>query len=400
MSKFNLSIVSDNTKKTFKVQADLVDFIEELTEKTEIKTFTVSTLSIIHESSSEGLFVEAIADLLGVEDAPLEAIQDTLSSGKNDTPGSQMLLVERLKSGQKVVHLLSDYSVRTLAERAEALSSGFFKNLGKKEQETVLNIHARNVPLDRLSSAVKRGYKWRSFRGPEFVELSQYKLLVELIKTMNKDFGGPQFEKATFTHNETKAEWLLPTQLDLVGKYNEYISEALGEGEYFLPMIEFATSDLGLLAATVKASLVSDERKIGIGTPIKVLHKDDASEDDFIEDLDYLFSRINSNVESVMRLATITVNNPGNAALYIYSDVVRGVGKVPLRHAVELYHDKHGTGPGTAHDVFFILQDALVIMKSKGRAESSIESTEEDLLKLLSEKFPWSTYDLKTTPEL
>ena len=401
--KFNLSITSDKVKIVFSTQAEFIDFLDELSVHTEVVDFPVTHLSVLHEPNGDGLFLDFAREELALTHVPIEAVADTLASGENSegVEGSQMVLfVKDKETGKLTTELLSNYGLRTLAERAEALSSGFFKFLNKSDQETVLNIHTKSMERNKNTSAIKRGYKFRAFRGEEFVDLPTEIMARAVIETLNKDFNGAQFEFAEFTHDETYALWTTPAQLDLVTEYNDKLLEVGADmEERFIPAFEFVTSDVGKSAASIRTLLISGDQAVGIGTPVKVVHKDESKIEDFTDELDFLFARAQTNISSLLKLLSIPIKHPANAAMYIQENI-RGLGKVPLRVAVERYEETNGTGPGTAHDVFFILQDALQIMKDRGRAESTISNSEEDLVKLLSDRFKWSDYDLATRPDL
>ena len=109
-------------------------------------------------------------------------------------------------------------------------------------------------------------------------------------------------------------------------------------------------------------------------------------------------------VEGLERLLTIPVSHPINCMVDIAKYV--GLAKVQTMNSIAEFQtmadamlQEDASTTFTAHDVFYVLQEALMEMRKAGVATTTIERCEENLSRTLIEEFDWASHDVAVRPE-
>ena len=86
----------------------------------------------------------------------------------------------------------------------------------------------------------------------------------------------------------------------------------------------------------------------------------------------------------------IEITNPVNCMRLIMKKLK--IKQKISNETVELFQAQYGTGPCTAHDIYFALNEASFIAACEGMQGEYILNLEEDIAKALS--FDWAEYDV------
>lgn len=371
MGEFLLQVDEDSTWKDIEL------------ENTEAKSILAGPL-LIPSLKTELKLPEGTSD---------EAIHSTCDPDCYD--GSKFALFAAGKD-----YLLSKTGLTSLVMRLGADSSRFGRLLNNDKQ-TVLNCYTKIAK--NKAKCLYRFEKMRAVNGPDYSILPQGELFGILVNKLTEEYPNYEFEGGTFTHDLTVANFLLVDQAkELLEDYKEKCVEAgIKNVEDYIPAVSFMTSDTGTSCACITTKLVNSKNKkyvINLGSPIKLEHKNEATVSKFKALLDGMFAQFQQQISLLDNLISIRINHPINAAISIGKKC--GLSKPALREAVETFSPIF-TKDSTAHDVFFVLQEALYNMRCNAKiSKASILTAEENISRCLSSKFDWKSEDLSFTPDL
>jgi hypothetical protein len=210
----------------------------------------------------------------------------------------------------------------------------------------------------------------------------------------------------SFTHSRTKATFELTGNTDNILSAYKTACEAANsiKSRGLKVQFSFTTSEIGDECATVSVALVRGNLSILLGSPIKVQHNGDSTADTFVNELPQLLAKTQDLVKGLENLINIKIDNPINcmisiakAAGLLKTQTMASVATFQQMMDDTLKDDKNATF--SAHDVFYVLQEALMEMRKANVSASTIEKCEENISRTLVEGFDWAEHDVDVRPE-
>lgn len=298
-------------------------------------------------------------------------------------------------------YLLSKTGLSSLVLRLGADSSRFSKLLDSDKQ-TVLNCYTKIAK--NKARCLYRFQKMRAVNGSDYSILPQGELFKSLTDKLTADYPNYEFCGGQFEHDFTEAHFLLVDQAkELLEDYKDKISSATGltKLENCVPAVSFQTSDSGASCASITTKLVNKNNKkfvINLGSPLLLPHKNEATVEKFKSLLDGMFAQFQEQVSKLDALLDVKIEHPINAVISIAKKC--NLSKPALREAIETFAPMF-TSSATAHDVFYILQEALYNMRCNTKlSRVSVLTAEENIARCLSSSFDWKAEDLSFTPDI
>lgn len=255
----------------------------------------------------------------------------------------------------------------------------------------VLKYFAENI--DSKATILFRNEKVRAVNGPDYVILNQSELFGALKDALNEQFPNWEFVSGYVSNDFSSASFTMPDQAEeILGTYYDQLEELGVTSKKMVPGLSFMTSDTGLSAVTVSVRLIDPEnnrRTISVGSPIRLEHRGGASVAAFSSSLEDIFAQFRHQIDAISRLCDIEVDRPLSVAIAIAKKC--GISKVCLRDAAETFCISDVSEERTtAHDVFFLLQEALYNMRCNGKfSRLGIFQAEENLTRCLNSNFKW-----------
>ena len=395
----------DNFETTFEAgimgQMDFTDFLAERAASREWMTVNLYDLAFKNISNGPLFLAEVRKNLeLGPEISD-EAILSTISDGSamGMEKGSEFAVATKeLSKEKKWQHfLLSDVALNSVALTLIGKTTMFNKlsTENKLEALKVFLTAKEKKPIKMMKCFGKiRTFQSDDKGAKTYSIMNQEELVDTLIDVLDTRFVGSEFEGATYTHNGTYATWSLPEQRDEL--LETYLDTCHANGvtkmDKFIPAVTFYTSDTGMSAVTVKASLVSGSFQIDIGSAIKLDHMNGHTVKDFRDLLDQLFVQYQDLIVNLQNMLNIKIKHPINCMRNVGEDA-----KIPatyLEPALELFASVHDEDEEiTAHEIFYSLEEILLDMKCAKVAQSTIEKCKENLARTVAKSYNWKSMD-------
>lgn len=382
-----------------------LDFVDFLAARAETRQWmSVNLYDLVFKNISNGpLFLSTIrSDLELGADVEDEAILSTITDGSTMgmVKGSEFAVATKdLSGGYKWENfLLSDVALVSVANTLIGRTTMFNKLTTQNKLEALkVFLTAKEKKSIKM---MKCFGKVRTFQSDDkgaktYAIMNQEELVDTLINVLDTRFVGSDFLGAHYSHNGTIASWTLPEQKDEL--LEEYINTCHANGitkmDDFIPAVTFYTSDVGMNAVTVKASLVNGNFQIDIGSAIKLDHVNGHTVKDFEERLDQLFVQYQDLVGNLTNMLKIKIEHPIGCMRHVGEEA--NIPSTYLEAAIETFASIHTDEDEeiTAHELFYSLEEALVEMKSAKVSDSTIEKCKENLARTIAKSYDWKSMD-------
>ena len=402
----------DNFQKKFEGNIGemiaMSEFLKEWEDESQWLELTLSKMLTAVESGGP-LIVRDVMDRYNfMEGTTEEVVSSTINNGlqMNTIAGSQLLVLSsEVVPYRNIAMCLSDTGFSSLILRAGADCSAISK-AEIIDKKTIIDIGLK-VSGEKTALALYSYGKIRTFNGGStYAVLKQSEMFDAIISILNKDYGEFAFNGGTFTHGRTLASFELTGDTDkILETYTAACEEANSIKSRGLKVqFDFSTSEIGDECATVSVRLTRGSMRILLGSAIKVQHSGQMTTKDFNDQLPLLLAKTKVMVEGLERLLTIPVSHPINCMVDIAKYV--GLAKVQTMNSIAEFQtmadamlQEDASTTFTAHDVFYVLQEALMEMRKAGVATTTIERCEENLSRTLIEEFDWASHDVAVRPE-
>lgn len=414
---FSSNRYNDNYREVFSSGAGemvrMSTYLNDWQAESKWMNLSMSKMSVSVESGGPLIIQDVKSRYTFLDGTEDEAIQSTIENGLElgSTPGAQMILTSSEVDPYRSYSMcLSDTGLYNLVMRAGVDCSSIWKST-IAEKKTMLDIGLR-VSGDKQVLALYSNGKIRTFNGYNtYCILKQSEMFDAIIKMLVEQYKEYQFNGGYFSYNRTVASFELSKESsdNILELYSNMV-EGLGstKARDLKVQFEFSTSEVGEECATISVFLARGELRMLIGSAIKIPHTNGMTTERFIEGLPQLLAKTKDLVSGLTNLINIKVKNPVNCMVDIAKTV--GLSKNPAMNAIadfenmmnEIIESARENGEPapvfSAHDVFYVLQEALLEMRKKS-TESSTQKCEENLSRLLVAEFDWESHDVALRPE-
>lgn len=207
-------------------------------------------------------------------------------------------------------------------------------------------------------------------------------------------FKGSEYMKGSgmYDHSIVSATWKLGGNQELLDTYRKALRDNGLEDKVEAPALRLTTSDVAASGANLYPMLLceSSSKTISLGSPIKLTHDKKATLTDFRNNLSLICSRYQDAITNLSKLMDIEIRHPLNCLRLVMRKI--GIRKKLINQVVELYEAQNGTGPCTAHDLYYAMNEASFFGACDGLQGHSIIKLEEDITRALS--MDWEEYDV------
>lgn len=207
-------------------------------------------------------------------------------------------------------------------------------------------------------------------------------------------FKGSEYMEGSgmYDHSIVSATWKLGGNQELLDTYRKALRDNGLEDKVEAPALRLTSSDVAASGANLYPMLIceSSSRTISLGSPIKLAHEKRATLTDFRNNLSLICSRYQDAITNLSILMDIEIRHPSNCLRLVMRKI--GIRKKLINQVVELYEAQNGTGPCTAHDLYYAMNEASFFGACEGLQGHSIIKLEEDITRALS--LDWKEFDV------
>lgn len=402
---------ADNYMEAFKATTDQIiemsEFLKEMEEESKWFNLPIKNIKTAIESGGPIILEDIKGRYKFLKGTTDEAVSTTIENGTQ---------IGTLAGAQVFVTTTDiDSSLKTMCLSQTGLSSLILRTgvdcsaIGKAsllDTKTMIDIGIK-VSGEKTTLAYFSCGKIRTFNGGNtYAILKQSKMFDAIVKMLNEKYKKYKFNGGYYSHNRTFAEFELTEDTDNILKAYQKKCEASNtiKSKGLKVAFSFSTSEIGDNCATINVALVRGNMRILLGSPIKVPHNGEMTEEDFIKQLPLLLAKTKDLIKGLENLINIEIKNPINCIISLakYVGLLKNQTMSEIASFQEQYNkaiEKDKKAKFSAHDVFYVLQESLMEMRKANVADSTIENAEENLARTLVEEFDWSSYDIPIRPD-
>lgn len=365
---------ADNFSKSFLKEVELHQYLEEVEKR-----------ATWFEVPSKELRVYEAGQILEKPESKEERIcMEVLRDTKNH---SRLLL----KTNQTEAYQLGSSAIPTLESRAR-ISGAALSSVEPAVLAEILNQClkvAKGKALLRVSegkvravhSAEKNGYQ--VYPLPEVFMLASVYIRGEYKKsTFLEGYADQTMVSAIWQIEDHRLEEVYG---EIMEKYGKQVKEKL------TATIRITSSDVAASGANIFYSLMEGQRKIALGTDMRMRHNNSVEFQQFTENLLSTFECYKNALKgTVEKLCAISIEYPVNTMIGIMTK--QGFGKKNVAEIVDRFKATFGDAPCTAYEVYCGIGEILFLAQSKGISGRTMVELEEKVAKCTSMK--WREYDI------
>lgn len=369
-------VYADEFQTSFENAGEMLEFLKERTKTSRWIRKPTKTLKLIPlEKEKEKL----------EEDADV-SVQEILE----DTDRNTQLMLKM----QDESYPIRNCAIKTILSRA-GIGGTALRKLDKSSYAKVVNYCLRVAKGDALIkiadgkvSAVHGGDRH------DYSILDIQTVFEMTIQYLNHAFKGSTYMEGSgcYDHMIVTAMWELGGGQKLLDTYREALDRHGIEDKIVAPVLRLATSDTACSSVTLYPMLICESRNrvINLGRPIRLPHDKGATLQDFYDNLKQIAARYQDAITDICKLMEIEIRNPMNCIRLVMNKI--GIKKKLINEVAELFQAQNGTGPCTAHALYYAIHEASFLAACEGMQGHSIVSLEEDIAKALS--LDWKEYDV------
>lgn len=211
---------------------------------------------------------------------------------------------------------------------------------------------------------------------------------------LNTHFKGSRYMEGSgvFDHYRVSAMWELNGNQELLDTYRKALDLHGLDEKVLAPAVRLTTSDVAESGVNLYPMLLCEKgsRIINLGSPIRLAHTNGANITQFRKNLDMICSRYQDAICNLARLMDIEIRHPANCMRLMMKKI--GIRKKLINEVVELFEAQSGTGPCTAHDVYYAMNEASFVAACNGMQGHDIIGLEEQITRALA--YDWSEFDV------
>ncbi|WP_320952340.1 transposase [Hungatella effluvii] len=373
-------VYADGYSRTFAEQEEFFGFLKQMGGKSHWERKRSKDLWLVAFTDGDSEIAKKLREEYEREGLDLGILSDTME-------GTSLLLKAKDR-----YYPVRSCAIKTILDRAGISGTGL-RRLDKNVYARILNDclkTAKGESLLRISegkvSAVHGGDCY------DYAILDMEQIFHHVVEYLQKEFPGSDFTGGFYDHTRASALWELSRQDELLGAYCAKLEDCGYEPEEMKPALRVTTSDVGVGGANLYPMLLYGPRQNGIplGEPIRLNHEGGATMEVFDKQLDLLFGKYQAALNGLARLATVTVNHPGNCMIGVMKKVK--IAKKYITEAVNLFEAQNGPGSCTALDIYYGMSEVMFMMTCEGEPGGRIADVEEKVARALA--LNWKEFDV------
>ena len=369
---------ADDFSKTFCDKEEFLEFLDGIECGAEWQKHPTNTVLVI-AGEEEPEICEKIKDM----DEKEEIIKDTMkNSGLFLCLGSTYYPV-----GQT--------TMKSIESRARIAGSALL-DLPKGKLARVLN-DCLKVTKGNALVRIHEG-KVRAVHGGD---PSDYSVLTmpELFEVASiyvaENYDKATFSNGLFSHSLAMASWELEEK-GLLDTYRELLLQyGLQADNVLSALIRVQTSDVGVSGANIYYSLLlgAEKKPLILGKPLKLEHTNNASIEDFSQNMGQIFARYQEAIGDLSKLFHVYASYPANVMASVM--IKAGISKALTAQTVEQFKAGHGPGICNGYDIYCGICEAIFLAQSNGMGAKALTDLEEMVSRCLTYRF--HEYDIPGT---
>ncbi len=370
-------VFEDSYSSVFRRQEDFLSFLHRIMENSCWKRKKVNNLRLLPITAGSALEDELRSQYAddGIDE---EIISDTVAN---------TALV--LKSKDEI-YPIRDCAIKSILDRAGIQGSGLRRverNVYARILNDVLKV-TKGEALLRISegkvSAVLSG------DCNDYAILNMEEIFLHTVQYLQEEFEGCRYMAGFYEHDMVSAMWSID-ESGLLSAYSRELSLLGKTAEDMIPMVRVTTSDTGTCGANIYPMLlnVKDGKSVNLGSPLKLIHKNGSTMDDYDAQLKQLYAKYQLAIGKLTELLEVRIANPLNCMSEVMAKLA--IPKKYQAEALDLFKAQYDVWSCTAHDIYFAISEILFMLECEGASGSRIAKMEEQIARALS--MNWAEYD-------
>lgn len=198
---------------------------------------------------------------------------------------------------------------------------------------------------------------------------------------------GLSFQAACFSHSLVSASWELEEK-ELLDTYRGLLLQyGLKADNVLSAQIRVQTSDVGVSGANIYYSLLlgTEKKPLVLGNPLKLEHTNNASIEDFSQNIGQVFARYQEAIGDLSKLFHVYVSYPANVMASVM--IKAGISKALTVQTVEQFKASHGSGVCNGYEVYCGICESIFLAQSNGMGAKALTDLEEMVSRCLTYRF-------------
>ena len=222
--------------------------------------------------------------------------------------------------------------------------------------------------------------------------LQTQSLFEETVLFLDEEYEDVEFVCGAYDHAGVTAVWKIVNNTTLLKVYQEMLV-GLGRSTVGLsPALRLSTSDVGQKSVTLFPMLFwnGGTRSLMLGNPLRLQHRWGNGIDEYRANLKSIYAKYNQAIKGLSSLLAIHLNYPLNAMAGVM--VKLKLPKKTIYSVLDLFKNKYGKGPTSAHDCYFGISEAIFMLQANGGSASSVATLEETIARAIT--YNWTDFDM------
>lgn len=278
-------------------------------------------------------------------------------------------------------------TIKTIESRAR-ISGSALLDLSKGKLARILN-DCLDVTKGKALIRIHEG-KVRAVHGgdpSDYSVLSMPELFEVASIYVSENYDKAIFRSGMFSHSLVTASWELEER-ELLDTYRGLLLQyGLQADNVLSAQVRIQTSDVGVSGANIFYSLLLGEAKkpLILGNPLKLEHTNNASIEDFSQNIGQVFARYREAISDLSKLFRVYVSYPANVIAGVM--VKAGISKALTAQTVEQFKASHGPAVCNGYEIYCGICESIFLAQSNGMGAKALTDLEEMVSRCLTYRF-------------
>ena len=310
-----------------------------------------------------------------------------------DTPEKEGIIKDTLANSGLFLCLDGAYypmgmtTMKTIESRAR-ISGSALLDVSKGKLARILN-DCLDVTKGKALIRIHEG-KIRAVHGGDPSDYSVLPMpeLFEVVSIyVSENYDRAVFSSGMFSHSLVSASWELEEK-ELLDTYRGLLLQyGLKADNVLSAQIRVQTSDVGVSGANIYYSLLlgTEKKPLVLGNPLKLEHTNNASIEDFSQNIGQVFARYQEAIGDLSKLFHVYVSYPANVMASVM--IKAGISKALTVQTVEQFKASHGSGVCNGYEVYCGICESIFLAQSNGMGAKALTDLEEMVSRCLTYRF-------------
>ena len=310
-----------------------------------------------------------------------------------DTPEKEGIIKDTLANSGLFLCLDGAYypmgmtTMKTIESRAR-ISGSALLDVSKGKLARILN-DCLDVTKGKALIRIHEG-KIRAVHGGDPSDYSVLPMpeLFEVVSIyVSENYDRAVFSSGMFSHSLVSASWELEEK-ELLDTYRGLLLQyGLKADNVLSAQIRVQTSDGGVSGANIYYSLLlgTEKKPLVLGNPLKLEHTNNASIEDFSQNIGQVFARYQEAIGDLSKLFHVYVSYPANVMASVM--IKAGISKALTVQTVEQFKASHGSGVCNGYEVYCGICESIFLAQSNGMGAKALTDLEEMVSRCLTYRF-------------